>query len=330
MSARPRAVYLRWGAGRNRADDIASRLGLELVAFPWWTRKRYLAPARHVTQFVHTLAWLASNRPSVVFSHHTQPFCSLAAVLYGEASGAKVVTDCHNGPFVDPIWLLPPVRAVHRFVFRRATLNLVHNASILRYATEVLRMPGRFEVLHDIVPAIEGRPDASLPHPCAVAICSYARDEPIDVLVEAARRLPDVTFLFTGRPPARHPALRALPRNVRLTGFLEDAAYDALLLGADAAIALSTRDHVLMRAIHEAVGAELPLVTSRGAASERYLGDAAVFVENSPEGVAEGVARALADAPPLRAALRACRDRVEREWGTQASTIRAATGLRAD
>ena len=94
-------------------------------------------------------------------SHHTQPFCSLAAVLYGELAGVQVVTDCHNGPFADPVWQMAPLRAINKFVFRRAAANLVHNEAIRRYAVDTLNLPGRFLVLHDVVP--ESRGSASWP-----------------------------------------------------------------------------------------------------------------------------------------------------------------------
>ena len=129
----PRGVYLRWGGQRNRADDVAALLGVPLVSLAWKTRRPWLVPLRYAIQFAQTLVVLWRRRPEVVLSHHTQPFCSLAAWLYTRWHGARLVTDCHNGTLVDSPWNRWPVSAINRFVFARAAVNLVHNHAIAEH-----------------------------------------------------------------------------------------------------------------------------------------------------------------------------------------------------
>jgi glycosyltransferase involved in cell wall biosynthesis len=320
--ARGRGIYLRWGANRNRADDIAERLGLELVSLRWQTRNPVVVPFRHVVQLTQTVALLVRRRPAVVFSHHTQPFCSLAAVLYASVAGAECVTDCHNGPFVDRIWQLPLIRAVNRMVFRRATVNLVHNDGILEYVTRELGLPGAFLVLRDVVPDVSATRQELAHRRSVVVISSFYADEPIAEVFGAARLRPDIHFYVTGNPKRLPSDLcRMTPPNVELTGFLPDEAYDALLVSADVALALSTRTNVLTRACHEAIGAETPLVTSDSPAARQYLAAGTVFVRNEAQDIARGIDEAFGARADLRAGMRALRPIREREWWEQACAL---------
>jgi len=326
-------VYLRWGARRNRADDIAARFGAELVSLRWQTKVPWLVPIRHATQFLQTLAVLESRRPEFIISHHTQPFCSLAAVVYCSVSGARCVTDCHNGPFQERIWQLPPIKMLNRFIFEQADLNLVHNLGMLELVERELGLGERFSVLWDVVPdptAAPRKPEGAWSND-VMAICSWSSDEPMDVIFAAARRLPDVGFHITGRPSGAHADLmNDAPDNVHLTGFLDDDDYDALLAGVDAALVLSTRDAVLTRASQETIAAGTPLVTSDTATARDYLSGGTVFVENEPESIAEGIRGALANAEVLSREMEELRTQRRSLWWVQARAVAERMGLPED
>lgn len=330
VESAPRVVYLRWGARRNRADDIAARFGAELVSLRWQTKVPWLVPIRHVTQFFQTLALLEHRRPEFIISHHTQPFCSLAAVLYCSMSDARCVTDCHNGPFQERIWQLPPIKFLNRFIFERADLNLVHNLGMLEHVERELGLGARFSVLWDVVPeptAEPRKPDGDWSQH-VMAICSWSADEPMDVVFEAARRLPDVGFHVTGRPSGTHADLmNNAPENVHLTGFLDDDDYDALLAGVDAALVLSTRDAVLTRASQETIAAGTPLVTSDTPTARDYLTGGTVFVDNEPKSIAEGIRRALANTEVLSREMQELRTQRRSLWWTQARAVAERMGL---
>ena len=95
-----------------------------------------------------------------------------------------------------------------------------------------------------------------------VAVCSWAADEPIDALLEAAR----------GRPWRSAHHLGWLNRevepgpNVELTGFVADEDYAALLVRADAVVVLTTREDTLLSGAWEAIALGRPLVLSDTAA----------------------------------------------------------------
>lgn len=317
-------LFVRWGGQRNRADDVAESLGVPLVALRWHTRRPWLVPLRYAVQFVQTFLVLRRRRPSVVISHHTQPFGSLAAWLYCRLTGAHLVTDCHNGAFVDPPWCRWPLSALARFVFARARVNLVHNHAIAEHVREDLRIPGEFSVLRG--PIVERRPEPiELPggyRGHVLAIYSWGSDEPVEPLLEAAERLPDVLFHVTG-------SLRRMPEdlrssrlaNVRRTGFLPDEQYDRMLASVDLAMALSTWRYVITQSSAEAVGAGTPFLTTDVPIARRYFRQGFVFVENTGESVAAGIDEALRRREELRAGIAETRRDWQRESRLQAAAL---------
>ena len=124
----------------------------------------------------------------------------------------------------------------------------------------------------------------------AVFVCTYSVDEPIAEVLEAARRLPDVSFSFTGDPAYMSADLqRSLPANVRLTGFLPDTEYLALLRGADIILSLTKEDHTMQRGGYEAVALGKPLITSHWPLLREVFGRGTVHVDNSPQAIVSAI-----------------------------------------
>ncbi|HSM61327.1 MAG TPA: glycosyltransferase, partial [Longimicrobiales bacterium] len=166
-------------------------------------------------------------------------------------------------------------------------------------------------VLPDPIPGVPpARPNADTPAALreVVVIASYAVDEPIDQVLEAARRCPDLRFSITGEPPSE---LRGrTPENVELTGYLPHADFQALLGGAACVVALTTEEGCFQRGACEALAHARPLVTSDTAALRSYLGEAAVFVEPTALAIARGVRDALARSSELERAARRRREEI--------------------
>jgi glycosyltransferase involved in cell wall biosynthesis len=114
----------------------------------------------------------------------------------------------------------------------------------------------------------------------------WRADEPVDALLDAARRVPDIDVVITGtgRPTD-------VPSNVRLTGYLDDVGYRSLLEGAGAIVALTTRPLTMQRAGYEALAYGRPLIASDTDVLREFFTRGAVFAAPT----AESLAAALRD-----------------------------------
>lgn len=320
-----RAVYVSWGAHR-RADEIARGMSADLVVFKWHTTDWVRTPIRYAVQFVQTILILLRRRPKAVISHHTQPFCSLACLLYCTLFRARLVTDCHDGAFIDRRWQRFPLGGLNRVIFARARMNLVHHSLIRDHVVDVMGISGRFEVLRNGVPempcgaAAEDRAGGRI---AVAVVCSFGADEPVDVIMAAAREVPEAQFEVTGNPSRLPRAIRdEAPANVAFTGFLPDDEYDELLCTATVALVLSTRENVLTQGCHEVMGAGRPLVTSMSEAAQRYLTRGTVLVANTAEDVAAGLRSAIARSEELAREMKDLADERRTQWETRVAELR--------
>lgn len=94
-----------------------------------------------------------------------------------------------------------------------------------------------------------------------------------------------------------------------------------MLRSVDATLVLSTREHVLTCACHEAIGAESALVISDSAAARGYLRAGTCFIENHAQSIAGGVREAVRDRDRLRAEMVQLKEELDAEWWQQARQL---------
>ncbi len=155
-----------------------------------------------------------------------------------------------------------------------------------------------------------GYPHAALGDHSIAVVSSFMFDEPIEEIWAAARLTPEVDYHVTGNPEKIQHALRdTQPDNVHLTGFLPKDEYFGLLSSSSAVMVLTTRDDTMQCGAYEALSLEQPIITSDWKILRETFGEAGVYVENSPTGIAAGVRQVLADLEGFKNAAREQRRR---------------------
>ena len=295
--ARPR-VFITWYPYCRRSDALAQQLGARSYLIHYLRFKApYLAPIKYIPQALRTLWTLIRERPSLVLVANP-PFVAPLLVWIGSGFlGYRFIIDCHSGAFHHSLWSwsLP----VQRFLARRAVASVVTNEHL---ANIVRSWGGKVEIIQDLALDLDLRGSALRRDGFHVVhVCTYSVDEPVEEVVEAARRLPEVTFSFTGDPSYAPRGFReSLPPNVRLTGFIPDADYLTLLRGADAILVLTSEDHTMQRGGYEAVALEKPLITSEWPLLRQVFSRGTLHVDNTAEGIVGAIRRARSEAESLR------------------------------
>ena len=297
-------LFVSWIRHHGRSAALAEALGAE-AAFVAVGRlgDRRTAPLRYLVQSLRTAVLLLRTRPRTLYVMAPPTLLVAIAVVYGRLFRARVVVDAHTGAVLAGGRLK---RSFARWA-RRANLTLVTNeplAAILRGADV------RVSTLDDPpspwpVTAAETRDEVVFP-------ASWWSDEPWDDLVEAARLLPDVRFVVTGRAPAG--VAGTTPPNVHLTGWLSDAEYADLVAGAGVVLALTTREYTMQRAGYEALAAHRPLVASDTETLRAYFAKGAVFAGRGGPALAEAVRAARAGAERLAGEMAALHPEKVREF----------------
>lgn len=292
---RPLAVG--WTPVGARVEELAAALdGDSYVSYIWPLSRRPLAPVRYAVSGVLTAVEVVRRRPTAIVATNPPLIPALIAYIYCAAGRHPLILDSHPASFglrrsLSGRLLLP----LHRWLAPRARLNLVASPAI---AGLVEGWGGKAVIFHEPPPLTRPRPRERSGRLRVLVPFTIAPDEPLELIMLAASRLPDVDFEITGhsyRVPAW--ARRMALSNVLFTGFLRGMAYLEATERADVFLSLTTDEFSVPRSAWEAVYASRVLVTS-GCPLLRQVFPTAHHVEHSADSVVRAIS-ALRDAAHL-------------------------------
>jgi glycosyltransferase involved in cell wall biosynthesis len=293
-----------WAPSERRTELLAHRLGATLHRVHYLSYKRPLvAPLKYPLQALRTWQLLAAQRPAAVLVTNPPVVAVLCVAFYGALAKTPYVMDTHPPALFSRKWgwTLP----LQRRLARRALVNVTDQD---RFAQLIASWGTRCVVVPN-PPVVVERPAPDPDARFTVAVVNtFAEDEPLEPILEAARRLPAIRFAVTGDPArARRGVLARAPANVAFTGYLHGSDYWALLGGARAVVALTTFAHSVLGAAQDGVAMGRPLVLSDQPALRATFSRGAVFTPNSADGLVAAIAQLRERERELRAEVAALR-----------------------
>jgi glycosyltransferase involved in cell wall biosynthesis len=312
---RNRWAAIAWAPFSRRSEMFARELGgkLHCVHYLKFQSPRH-APLKYVLQAIRTLHVLFRERPEAVHVQSPPFVCGLIVSAYCLLSGARFVVEYHSAAFGRAWdWALP----VQKLIARRAAVNIVTN----EHSADIVRSwGGRVLVMYDaFLDLPDGEAFAVGPGFNIAFVSTFAPDEPVDAVLEAAALLPDIHFYVTGdTAKAPSSALASASANVTFTGLLDpNREYLGLLRAVDAVMVLTTRDHTLQLAGCEAISVGKPLITSDWPYLQELFARGAVFVNASPESIRDGIATLAERCDELASETPRLRQDRRRQWNTR-------------
>lgn len=297
MSKQRDVTLVFWGPHSRHTEDAANRLGASFHVIHYfgfsWRKASWVTPIKYVLQCFKTWAILVRERPSAVYVIIPPTFSALSVYLYCLLARVPFVMDVHGHSLTSKkwAWTIP----LQRFLARRALATIVDQAM---YRQTFESWGARTLVLErapvDCVPA---QPAAGAPGPFSVTVVSiFAEDEPVDLVVEAARQLPDVHFFITGDTArASSELIESAPSNVTFAGYLRGDEYWQRLHGSNAVMTLTTEPYSLVSGGVESMSLGKPTILSRQPVLVEYFTRGAVFVDHTVESISAGVRQAQAN-----------------------------------
>lgn len=309
----PRVTYISWAESCSRSDNTAREFGgrSHMVYRAQFGSRPSTILFKYWGQWRETTRILLAERPDVVFVMTPPLFAALPAFVYTWRHGGRVVLDAHSAAFLHPRWRY--LQWLQRWLCRRSATTIVHNAHL----ADLVRGAGAVPTIVPDVPVeyAEIEPFAKPAAFTVVAVCSFNYDEPIAEMLAAAALVPEMQFYMTGNPKHLSAELkRAMPPNVRLTGFVSTAAFGGLLTSADAVMTLTTRDHTMLRGAYEAIYQGTPVVVSDWPILREFFSDGAQHVDNTPASIASALRAIRARQGEFRDGARRLRARKLAAW----------------
>jgi glycosyltransferase involved in cell wall biosynthesis len=273
------AAFIVWLSYQRRSEVFAPLVGrAEPVYFPHYFRSSALRPLDYLLKLVRTIIYLQRRKPAYAILQAPPIFAALAAIL----TKIPYVVDVHNG-LVQSFWSKIPLT---HLCLNRAVALIAHNSEIASALSD--RVPSaNVVVIQDPIQHIPVRGRAR-EKGSILFICSFDRDEPVELILNVIRALPSYHFTITANLQRLSPELRSSYQqcpNLLLSGFLKTADYHVLLTSSQAAVVLSTMPSVQPSGAVEALSSDTPLVVTRTTLTEVLFGEWAVLCDNSLDSV---------------------------------------------
>ncbi|WP_287453911.1 glycosyltransferase [Leptolyngbya sp. UWPOB_LEPTO1] len=320
-------LFITWVPFQRRSLSMQAFFGYEFCSVGFSFRNRAFRGLEYFIKCFYTFILLIRKQPDVLWIQLPPNFLLHLAHLYKRVFNPRllIVADSHNATFRKP-WI--------DILGTRTLLNhcnsiTVHNTWVRSQAIELGLKSAAIVVLEDPPATIQASdaPAWQIHRPWLVCPCSFNRDEPIQVIIEAAQLAPDLTFILTGNPERARGIhdLSKLPDNVILTGFLAAAEFDQLLFGADAILGFTRLDGIQLSVANEALGVCKPIVLSNTNTLKTLFYKGAIYVDsNDPNEIAQGCYQAIQQTAQLSQAISELRREREAAWLIQATDVQQA------
>jgi glycosyltransferase involved in cell wall biosynthesis len=314
------SLWISWYAHR-RSSGLCEAWGIPLKVIP----SRHAGLRKWLDQAVETMRLLRRHRPDVLFVQNPSLGLTVLAVWVRWVFGYYLVVDAHNEgvrPFVRSSDF---VRRLTRHLLRRADVTIVTNAAL---AEDVRVAGGNVLILPDSLPTpppTNAAKDASgAPAPDVMVISTYAPDEPLGAILEAAGRMPEVRFAVSGNAWKFAALGLERPDNVTLTGFLPDRVYWETLARSKVICDLTLMPDCLVCGAYEGLALARPMVLSDNPATRALFGHGAILTRSEAEAIVMALRQALANLPALEESARESREVFRERWQAQAAGVRDA------
>jgi hypothetical protein len=322
-----KTVFLVWAPHSIRAKNLAERLDAQLYLISYKFKKKIYSPIKYLKLFTNTLFILEKERPQVIICQIPPIFCALATIVHQYLTGAKcnIAIDMHTGAFDKPWSYLRPL---NRWIMKKVYMVIVTNYELKdNICSDIKR---KTIVLEDPLPYFEvargkkqEKGEQKNDRFKVAVISSFAPDEPLAEILDAAATMSGIQFFITGdKSKAAKHILEKKINNVIFTGFLDYNDYISLLQGVNAIMVLTKRNKTMLAGAYESLALEKPLITSDWPPLKRYFYKGTVHVDNSSKEIQEAIDNVRKRAEEIEKDISDLRIEKTKEWDKKFMTFK--------
>lgn len=249
---------------------------------------KLMLPLRYIRQAQETWLILNSKRPRLVLVTNPPILAGAVVSQYCQQSGAVFVLDTHSPALFSKRWrwTIP----LQKLIARKAIVNILDQGCfrltfeswgcrVVTLQRPPIRRVSSNGHTHSMVDPLE-----------ITVVNTFAADEPLIPIIDAANRLPDVHFSILGDTRLAHPKVfKNIPENITYTGYLKGDDYWNQIHKSQAILCLTTYSRSLLGGAQDGMMAEVPLILSRQPVLCEYFTKGCIFIENSAQGIVNGI-----------------------------------------
>ena len=303
-------IWLAWERHR-RTLELCRYLDITPVIF----KSSLPRLLKHPFFVAKTTCYLFRRRPRILIVQNPSIILTLLGCVLHRLLGFYYVVDAHNGGIIPDSPIGKKFPLFYQFWQKKADLTIVTN----RFMAEIIEENGgKSFILPDKLPEyktdcgrfdVEGKINI-------LCISTFDADEPYREVFGAAKELPkDYIIYITGDYRKIDSTLpEKCPKQIRLTGFLSEDDYWALLTSVDLVMDLTSRENCLVCGAYEAVSQKKPLVLSDTAMLKEYFEKGTVFTQNYSKNIQQAILTAVKNIEMLKHEVEAGHTILEKQW----------------
>ena len=327
-----KGAFIVWKKYQRRVEVLAPYFDLEICYFsyPWEEKSKFYKALSYIPKAISTLKYLLKRKPPLVFIQFPPTPALYCVALYKWLTGSTYVADCHI-TIGNDYW--------HKWIYAKKLLlkgkMIVHNNDIVEPVIKSLNI--KPIVVRDgiaIRPLFDRRKSILLenlglfPKSYVIFPCSFSADEPLMIVIEAARSLPETKFVITWNYDRLLKSIRnSLPPNIILTGYLRVDDFNYLFANAGVALVLTTQEAIQLSGVQEAMTFTIPAVVSDLKTTRFLYKEYPVYVKNESISIADGIRYAFQNRLELEERMKYLRIETEKEFDNQIENLRIVLNL---
>lgn len=305
-------VFLVWAKTARRSTTLAKLLDSKLILLTIDRKGLLIRLFQYLLLAIRTFFILMKENPDLIICQCPPIQILFPIYCYSKVRKAIFIVDAHTGAFIGKGLHYPIYVRILRFFLRRAHLTIIPNQDLVDY---LLPWKISYFILEDGLPNLEVKPVTEKLEKMVVLVSGGGSDEPIGEVIKAARLVPEMRIFITGAAqPKKEEKLIQNLANLTFTGFLPESEYLNLLRQAEIIMVLTTRLNTILCGAYEALSLEKPLILSNTKTLHRHFPKGVIPVENTAEGIAQGIKQAFSVLPQLQTEILQLKSEKTKQW----------------
>ena len=273
-----------------------------------------------------TLKIIWGNKPKVVVVQNPPSIAPVVIVFFNVLRKYKILIDSHNGAFEKP-WVSVPF---HKWAMKHADLVLVHNNQLLNELKDDLNYKNvNFMMLNSKIAEFSEIKKEEQTSSYILVITTFSGDEPMEILLEGIKNFNEnyesnIRFKITGNYNKNLFLFSKYSKfdNIDFLGFVNEEEYKYLLINAFGVISLSKRDNVQQFSLMEAIGAEVPFISSNNLTNRALFGEHMPLTENTVIDISRSINIFKKDIEKFRKNILIIKKELSEKWENDFSKVK--------
>lgn len=331
-----KVIFISWTSHARHSELLGKALGAKMFYVKNFIKSRGIFWKvfflfDYLSKSIRSFKIIRVENPAIVFVQNPPSFAPIVLAFIKKFKKIKIAVDSHNGAFEKP-WVSIPL---HKWALRNSDIVIVHNKNLYsnlinnHYFKNI-----NFKILNSRLSDFTSFKNESLTEKYFLVVTTFAGDEPVDEMMEGIREFnkqnsSSINFKVTGNYKKQLKIYEEYSNDpgIEFLGYVSEEEYNSQFVNAFGIISLSTRDDVQQFALMEAVGAEVPFISSKNSTNLSLFNNQMILTENTATGLTNAIVEFIGQRENLKSKILEIKKAQESRWYGDFKEVKSFLGI---